>query len=196
MPGRPGESAQAFEEGFHDQGPPSNPSSDVLSQGPTTMPSYRRTMMAPETHNPSNDTEHATTLGFPALDALAPHAHWLVRLVLASIFVFHGIGKFPAAEAMAAMMGMPVVMIVMLGVMELGAAALVLLGGLGQDWATRLGGLLLAGIMAGAIVLVHAPRWSFVATEEFPMGGMEFQVLIALIGLFLAVRGNAFGDAA
>ena len=33
-------------------------------------------------------------------------------------------------------------------------------------------------VMAGAIALVHWGKWSFVASESHPMGGMEFQVVL------------------
>jgi putative oxidoreductase len=44
--------------------------------------------------------------------------------------------------------------------------------------------------MLGAIAMVHWPRWSFVPSETHPMGGMEFQVVLMLLGLFFALRGN------
>jgi len=30
---------------------------------------------------------------FDALDSLKPHAHWLLRISLAGVFIFHGMGK-------------------------------------------------------------------------------------------------------
>jgi putative oxidoreductase len=45
--------------------------------------------------------------------------------------------------------------------------------------------------MIGAIVMVHWGQWSFVATDTHPMGGMEFQVVLLLMGLYYLVRGNS-----
>lgn len=49
------------------------------------------------------------------LDRIAPHAHWLLRFSLASVFLYHGITKFPMLGMLAYMMGMPVAMVGMLG---------------------------------------------------------------------------------
>ena len=54
----------------------------------------------------------------------------------------------------------------------------------------RLGGLVTVPVMFGAIALVHWGQSTFVATDNDPMGGMEFQVVLLLIGLYFAVRGN------
>ena len=43
------------------------------------------------------------------LNSFTPNAHWFLRVAVASVFVFHGLGKFPNLGAMAAMMDMPVV---------------------------------------------------------------------------------------
>ena len=59
-----------------------------------------------------------------------------------------------------------------------------------RDWITRLGGLAVVPVMVGAIAMVHWGQWSFVATETHPMGGMEFQVVLLLMGLYCAVVGN------
>jgi putative oxidoreductase len=45
-------------------------------------------------------------------------------------------------------------------------------------------------VMVGAIALVHWGRWNFVPTETHPMGGMEFQVIMALLMLYLVITGN------
>ena len=42
---------------------------------------------------------------FDVLDSLKPHAHWLLRIGLASVFIFHGIGKAMALGGFAQMMG-------------------------------------------------------------------------------------------
>ncbi|MEJ2466366.1 MAG: hypothetical protein P8045_11790 [Candidatus Thiodiazotropha sp.] len=56
--------------------------------------------------------------------------------------------------------------------------------------ATRVGAALQIPVMIGAIALVHWGRWNFVPNEDFPLGGMEFQVTLALLALYLVVAGN------
>ena len=128
------------------------------------------------------------------LSGLAPHAHWLLRIAFASVFIFHGVQKFMALEAGAAMMGQPVPVWALVAFAELaGGLGLLIgpfLGGKLGDLATRLGGLAIVPVMLGAIFMVHMGRWNFVPSETHPMGGMEFQVVLLLIGLFFALRGN------
>jgi putative oxidoreductase len=38
--------------------------------------------------------------------------------------------------------------------------------------------------------MVHWGQWSFVASDSHPMGGMELQVVLLLIGLYFLIRGN------
>jgi putative oxidoreductase len=123
------------------------------------------------------------------LRSFAPHAHWFLRFALASVFLFHGIGKFADLAGTAQMMGgMP--MAVLAAVMETGGAVLIVAGAFGSDLLTRLGGLVLAPVMAGAIAMVHWGQWSFMSTESHPMGGMEFQVTLLMISLYFLIVGN------
>ncbi|MBC8345661.1 MAG: DoxX family membrane protein, partial [Candidatus Marinimicrobia bacterium] len=85
------------------------------------------------------------------LNSFSGYGHWLVRLSLAGTFLFHGMGKFPMAEMMAKMMDMPLPMIYMLAMMEVAAGALILYGGIGPDWATRVAGLIIAAVMISAV---------------------------------------------
>ncbi len=128
------------------------------------------------------------------LNKYGKDTHWLVRISLAATFIYHGYGKFPMAEGMAKMMGMPIMMVYLLALMEITGAVLLLWGGVGPDWATRTAGGLFAAIMTGAIFMVHWGQWSFMATESHKMGGMEFQVLILAISLVILTRGNALPE--
>lgn len=58
------------------------------------------------------------------------------------------------------------------------------------DLATRIGALGFIPVLIGAIALRHWPRWSFEPSESFPIGGMEFQVALILISLYLLLKGN------
>lgn len=114
--------------------------------------------------------------------------HWLPRISLAAIFIYHGAIKFPGAEMMAQMMGMPQMMIYMLGAMEIAAGAFMIVGGLGRDVLTRIGGLIIAMVMFGAIMMIHRKfGWNGVLVAE---QGVELQLFIMTMGLYFLVKGN------
>ena len=124
------------------------------------------------------------------LDTLAQQAHWAPRIALASVFLFHGLTKFPNLGGMAEMMGLPVAVFALVALAEAAGGALILVGAFTKDIVTRLGGLLLIPPMLGAISMVHWGRWSFTPAEGFPMGGMEFQVTLLLLSVYFVLRGN------
>lgn len=122
---------------------------------------------------------------------LSAHSHWLLRAGFASVFLFHGVGKFADLSGFAGMMGLSVFVALLVALAEVGGGVAVIAGGfLRSDWLTRLGGLVTIPVLIGAIVLVHWGQWSFVATETHPMGGMEFQVILLLMALWLALSGK------
>ncbi len=126
-------------------------------------------------------------------DRLNNNAHWLLRIAIASVFVYHGILKFANLDGFAAMLPISYVEVVLVAFANIGSA-LVLLGGFRDDalsdLATRVGAALNIPTMLGAIYHVHWGRWNFVPTETHPMGGMEFQVVLALVMLYLVITGN------
>ena len=124
------------------------------------------------------------------LDNIAPSAHWLLRVAIASVFLYHGLSKFMMLGPMAEMMGMPVAMIALVATMETVGGLLVILGGFLKDWMTRIGALLPMPVMIGAIAMLHWPQWHFKATASHPMGGMQFQVTLLLMLLYLFIKGN------
>jgi len=122
---------------------------------------------------------------------LSGHAHWLIRLPFASVFLFHAIGKFADMAAFASMMDLPLFVAWLVALAELGTGLGVLIGGvLPNGLVTRLAGLASVPVLVGAIVMVHWGQWSFVASDSHPMGGMEFQVLLLAIGLWFLLVGN------
>ncbi len=125
-----------------------------------------------------------------ALAAVGKYAHWALRLAVASVFVYHGLTKFGNLSGMAAMMGVPVALWGLVAVMEALGGILVLVGGFTKDIVTRIGGLLIIPPMLGAIAMVHWGQWSFMPSESYPMGGMEFQTVMLLLGVYFALRGN------
>ncbi|MDN5697678.1 MAG: DoxX family protein [Rubrobacter sp.] len=126
-----------------------------------------------------------------ALSSVSRHAHWLLRIALASVFLYHGLTKFPQLGGMSEMMGMPVAVLLFVAVAETAGGALILAGGFLSDLVTRLGALLIIPVMLGAIAMVHWPQWAFTPSESHPMGGMEFQVTLTLIALYFLIKGNS-----
>ncbi len=118
------------------------------------------------------------------LNRYAPLVHWLPRLALAGIFISHGVSKFMGPGMF------PTPIWQLQGVVELSAGIFMIVGAFGKELLTRVGGLIIAGIMLGAIVMVHWPRWFFTATDAKPMGGMELQLLTATIGIYFLFKGN------
>ncbi len=128
---------------------------------------------------------------FDVLDSLKPHAHWLLRIGLASVFIYHGIGKAMDVGAFSQMTGLPTAVAALVTLAELAGGIGIILGAFTNDLITRLAGLAIAPVMLGALFMVHWGRWNFTPAEGFPMGGMEFQVVVLLTALFFLVMGNA-----
>ena len=128
------------------------------------------------------------------LNFASPHAHWLLRAAIASVFIYHGALKFMNLEGFAQMLPISFTETVLVALAEFVGGILVLAGGFGKDGlsdlATRLGAAMQVPVLFGAIVLVHWGRWNFVPTQDFPMGGMEFQVTLMLVALYLTITGN------
>lgn len=131
-----------------------------------------------------------------ALNSFSGYGHWLPRVSLAATFLYHGLPKFMMAQGMADMMGMPVAMVYLLALMEVAGAVLILYGGIGPDWATRIAGLIFTGVMIGAISLVHAQHgWNSINMgPDMPGKGMEFQLLIIAVSLLFATKGNSVNE--
>ena len=101
------------------------------------------------------------------LSPLAPHAHWFLRLSLASVFIYHAVTKFPNLEGVSQMIGFPVFLVAVLAVVELLGGILILLGGISKDWMTRLAGLIFVVVMIGAIFKVHlAHGWNSIGNRS------------------------------
>ncbi len=131
---------------------------------------------------------------FDALDSLKPHAHWLLRIGLAGVFLFHGIGKVMDLGGFSQMMGLSTPVAALVTLAEVAGGVGIIVGAFTNDLITRLAGLAMVPVLLGAIVMVHWPRWSFVPAEGYPMGGMEFQVVLLLTALYFLVMGNGAGS--
>ena len=125
---------------------------------------------------------------------LSTNAHWLLRIALASVFIYHGLLKFSNLEGFAQMLPISYTAVVLVALAETVGGLLVLLGGFRQDklsdLATRVGAALNIPVIIGAISMVHWGRWNFVPSETHPMGGFEFQAVLLLIMFFLVIIGN------
>lgn len=125
---------------------------------------------------------------------LTANAHWFLRIALASVFIYHGVLKFSNLEGFAQMLPISYLQVVLVAAAETGGGLLVLLGGFRDDalsdLATRIGAALNLPVMIGAIALIHWGRWNFVPSESHPMGGFEFQAVLTLLMLYVAITGN------
>lgn len=126
-----------------------------------------------------------------ALDSLRQHAHWTLRIGLASVFLFHGVGKAVSIEGFSQMMGMPYGMVALVTFAELAGGIGIILGGFNKEMITRLAALAMIPVLLGAIMLVHWGRWSFTPAEGFPMGGMEFQFVLLMSAVYFLIVGNS-----
>ncbi len=89
------------------------------------------------------------------------------------------------------MMGLPTPVATLVTLAELAGGIGIIVGAFTNDLITRLAALAIAPIMLGAIFMVHWGRWNFMPAEGFPMGGIEFQVVLLLTALYFLVMGNA-----
>jgi len=128
------------------------------------------------------------------MNFLIQNAHWLLRIALASVFVYHGALKLLNLEGFAQMLPISYLQVVLVALAETGGGLLVLLGGFRDDavsdLATRVGAALNVPVMIGAITLVHWGQWNFLPSETHPIGGIEFQTVLLLIMVYLAITGN------
>ena len=127
-------------------------------------------------------------------DTFTSNAHWLLRISIVSVFLYHGILKFMDLEGFAQMLPISYAEVVLVALAEVGGSLLILAGGfrkdLWSDMATRVGAILNIPVMIGAIALVHWGRWNFLPSETHPIGGFEFQAVMTLIMLYVAITGN------
>ena len=125
------------------------------------------------------------------------HPSWLIRVPFAAVFTGHGIGKVIMPAASAQMLDLPVALVVLVGIAEVLAGIGAIVGGIERapyrELVDRLTGLAAVPVLLGAVFMVHWPRWSFVASESHPLGGMEFPVMLLGVALMflLGARSRA-----
>ena len=126
------------------------------------------------------------------LNNYAHTAHWFLRIIFISVFLYHGLDKFSDLSGFAEMADMPIAMAFVVALFETLGGIFIFAGGFSAkwDWMTRIGALLIIPIMLGAIFMVHWGQWHFMATDTHPMGGMQFQVTLLFGAIYLLLKGN------
>ena len=117
---------------------------------------------------------------------LSKYIHWVLRLVLAATFIMHGYPK------LGYNLGMNFIGY-LVGPFEIFGAIFLLLGAFSKDIITRLGGLMIAIIMLGAIFTIHfQDGWMMHATaDSVPYTrGFEWQSLILAVSLMFVFKVN------
>ena len=118
---------------------------------------------------------------------LSKYIHWVLRLVLATTFIMHGYPKLGYEVAGMGFIGY------LVGPFEVFGAIFLLVGAFSKDIITRLGGLLIATIMVGAIFKFHLHQgWKMHAVESHipHIDGFEWQALILAVSLMFVFKGN------
>jgi putative oxidoreductase len=117
------------------------------------------------------------------LDRLRPVGLLLLRLGLGVIFVYHGypklFGNTERAQAFFSAVGLPPVLVYLVGIVELFSGVLLVAG-----LFTRVAALLLAGTMAVAIWKVHLSK-GILAVNEY-----EFALALCVAAFALVTTGG------
>jgi len=125
---------------------------------------------------------------------LSRNAHWLLRATIVSVFLYHGTLKFMDLEGFVEMLPVSYLQVFLVASGQIGGSLLLIAGGFNanhfSDLLTRIGAVMNIPAMIGAITLIHWGRWNFLPSETHPIGGMEFQAVLILIMLYLALTGN------
>ena len=117
---------------------------------------------------------------------IGKNIHWLLRIVLAITFVLHGYPKLGYNLGMG-FIGY------LVGPFELFGRIFLLIGPFVKSNITRIGGLMIAVIMLGAIFKFHLYQgWMMHATKEsIPYTrGFEWQALILAVSLLFFFKGD------
>jgi len=112
-------------------------------------------------------------------------ADWFIRVPLAAIIIEQGLFKLPDFAAQAESYGLPLIVFALATLAEVGGGIAILLGGiLRNNWMTdlltRLGGLAIACVVAGVIIMIYFG----------PFSGWQLQGMLLAGGLFFLMRGN------
>ncbi len=117
------------------------------------------------------------------LNQYSASAFLLLRFVIAAIFIYHALPKLRGAKMMSQAMGMPAVMVLLLGAVEFTASIGLIFGVYIQ-----IAALLLSMVMIGAIYY-KTMKWGvpFTAADKT---GWEFDLILLAATIFLLVSGG------
>jgi len=108
---------------------------------------------------------------------ISKYIHWLVRIVIAGIFFYHGYPKLGTSVANLGPIGY------LVGPFEVLGGLFILIGPFTKELFTRFGGVLLAIIMIGAIYM-HVFKWG----DSF--FDVEYQMLLLALSLLFTFKGD------
>ncbi|HDR05198.1 MAG TPA: DoxX family protein [Candidatus Marinimicrobia bacterium] len=109
------------------------------------------------------------------MDFIKKNTHWLLRLVVVIVFLYHGWPKLANVSGIAEMMQLPWILALAVALFEVLGGLAVFLGPIiRQPLVTRVGAGMLAWIMLSVIIIVHLGEgWK----------GMEFPFLLLVVNL-------------
>ena len=114
------------------------------------------------------------------MDIISKNIHWLLRISLAGTFIAHGYPKLGGDLGMG-------IIGYLVGPFEFFGAIFILVGPFTKSFLTRLGSLMIAVIMLGAIFVVHLPQK--IAWKQ-GNDGIEWQVLLLCVSIYFLVQGD------
>lgn len=108
---------------------------------------------------------------------------FLLRAIIAVVFIYHGLPKLSKSKEMSVGLGMPAMMIVMLGLVEILSAAALVLG-----YNMQLAALVLAFVMVGAMGM-KTMKWG-VPFSAHDKTGWEFDAVIFFACVSILLGGG------
>lgn len=127
---------------------------------------------------------------FKILDVYRPYRHWLLRILLFTVFLIHGMGNLLHLSAFASAVHMPEFFALLLALAEVLGACLILGGGHFSGPYTRIGGVLLVIVSFIIMFTVHLGEWTLTLKSSHVGNSMEYMLILFLITLYMLLRGN------
>ena len=127
---------------------------------------------------------------YKLLDDYRPYGHWLLRIVLFSVFFIHGMGNLLNLDVFATAIHMPPFFALLLALGEVVGASLVLAGGHYHGHYSRIGAILL--IVIGFVIMftVHLGNWTLTIGKSHVGSSMEFMMVLFLIALYVGLKDD------
>lgn len=110
-------------------------------------------------------------------NVISKYIHWFLRIVMAGIFFYHGYPKLGTSVANLGIIGY------LVGPFEVLGGLFILIGPFTEQLLTRIGGIMIAIIMIGAIYM-HIFKWNDTFFD------VEYQILLLAISLVFTFKGD------